>query len=259
MSLWADRLRLARAGWHSATRIQQDRLRHRTAGARSFGIWARRHDWHGRSADICFHAHATIDLEKGDIAIERMRRAVLDVVDLCTRATALFPDAIPCQVDKRDTDGGIMLAVDSWQTRQNEHSPRRPPPIERIPEGLERLVAKDITHEAAALQSAARGLYLEDRLDPFFGPPRMVLDPGPRDWGDRVRLAVRQYGELLVRFQPIETTTRLLDEESAARVLDDSARALLALFERAAPDFPPGFEPRTPALAPESARDDPGP
>ncbi|MCE6958510.1 hypothetical protein LAZ40_05530 [Cereibacter sphaeroides] len=246
---WELRLDLAIRGWHSEVRLTRDGIGSADPGVVSFGVWARCHHWQGRCADICLHEHKTIDLNRED-ALHLMARRIGIVHEACLRATRDFPDAIPC-LNGRNPDGTLGLAENDWEMRQAKAPDPDLVPTEALPESAKGH-GDGGSHLEALREAALAGLHLEDAVSSFFGRPRHARDCKDREWGYRLRVAVRSSAEDAVVFKPQEFTTRILQESVVAPMIATSSRSLLSLFADHAPGgrkagttgnrLPPGFQ-----------------
>jgi hypothetical protein len=108
-------------------------------------------------------------------------------------------------------------------------------PSEDIPPGIERTGLPAQRGLARALAAVAvnqdfASFVIEDRLDPFFGHPRMVADCENRSWGYRTRIAPRQTQGIKICFKPVEATTMILTETAAMGLVQGAEAALRAEF-----------------------------
>ena len=245
---WEIRVGLARRGWQTELRLTRTGLARTDQDRVSAGCWARRMHWAGGIAEVCLHEHAIFDPVAPDAA-SRLRD-LLDRVDrLCAKAEREFPDTVPCQLMERGEDGLLRLAVNTFQTGHLTPQNRDLTPSEAIPPGVE--TGPD-AHLFALLIAARDGLEAEDSVNPHFGRSRYARDCENRDWGYKLRLAIREANGVKVAFRPQEFTTRLLAPRAVSGLIGGSKAALTDLFRAYGPEgelagmtpngLPPGFE-----------------
>lgn len=245
---WKLRVGLARRGWATEVRLTRTGLARSDGDRVAAGCWARTWHWAGGIGEVCLHEHATLDLAAPD-AVTTLVGLVSRVDRLCAKAERDFPDAVPCQLPERDADGLLRLAEHEMQTRYLQDQPRDLTPSENIPEGVE---AGPDAHLFALLMAARDGLEVEDSVNPYFGRSRLTRDCENRDWGYKLRLAIREAGGAKVAFRPQEFTTRLLSPRVASGLIGGAKASLLDLFRSYGPEgelagmtpngLPPGFE-----------------
>lgn len=245
---WEVRVGLARRGWQTELRLTRTGLVRSDQDRVAAGCWARRMHWAGGIAEVCLHEHAIFDPGAPDAA-SRLRDLIDRVDRLCERAEREFPDTVPCQLMERGEDGLLRLAVNTFQTKHLVTQNRDLAPSETIPPGVE---AGPDAHLFALLLAARDGLEAEDSLNPHFGRSRYARDCENRDWGYRLRLAVREANGVKVAFRPQEFTTRLLAPRAVSGLIGGSKAALTNLFRAYGPEgelagmtpngLPPGFE-----------------
>lgn len=245
---WEVRVGLARRGWQTELRLTRTGLVRSDQDRVAAGCWARRMHWAGGIAEVCLHEHAIFDPGAPDAA-SRLRDLIDRVDRLCARAEREFPDTVPCQLMERGEDGLLRLAVNTFQTKHLVTQNRDLAPSETIPPGVE---AGPDAHLFALLIAARDGLEAEDSLNPHFGRSRYARDCENRDWGYRLRLAVREANGVKVAFRPQEFTTRLLAPRAVSGLIGGSKAALTDLFRAYGPEgelaemtpngLPPGFE-----------------
>lgn len=245
---WEVRVGLARRGWQTELRLTRTGLVRSDQDRVAAGCWARRMHWAGGIAEVCLHEHAIFDPGAPDAA-SRLRDLIDRVDRLCARAEREFPDTVPCQLMERGEDGLLRLAVNTFQTKHLVTQNRDLAPSEAIPPGVE---AGPDAHLFALLIAARDGLEAEDSLNPHFGRTRYARDCENRDWGYKLRLAVREANGVKVAFRPQEFTTRLLAPRAVSGLIGGSKAALTDLFRAYGPEgelagmtpngLPPGFE-----------------
>lgn len=245
---WEVRVGLARRGWQTELRLTRTGLARSDRDRVSAGCWARRMHWAGGIAEVCLHEHGALDPASPD-APSRLRDLIDRVDRLCVKAERDFPDTVPCQLTERGEDGLPRLGVNTFQTGHLIPQRRDLTPSEAIPPGVE---AGPDAHLFALLLAARDGLEAEDSLNPHFGRSRYARDCENRDWGYRLRLAVREANGVKVAFRPSEFTTRLLAPRAVSGLIGGSKAALTDLFRAYGPEgemagmtpngLPPGFE-----------------
>lgn len=249
MTPWSQRMSLARQGWSTEVRLSRIGVASSAPDTVvAIGVWARRWFWHGWITDVCLHDQAVVDLAQRDGA-RHAARLVENVSEACGRAEAQYLEAIPCQLAHKDAEGRLVLTESIGDTLRCHGSQRGHFPTEAIPPGIEE---GEDRHLEALIHAALRGLHVEDSLNPHFGRTRYMHDCKDRDWGYRVRLAVRRSAGVKVSFRPIESTTRLLAPSAAVGLTDGAQDSMLDLFDSYAPEgemhgrtgngLPPGFE-----------------
>jgi hypothetical protein len=248
ITAWGIRVGLARRGWQTELRLTRTGLGRSDGDRVSAGFWARTMHWAGGIAEVCLHEHAIFDLAAPD-AVSRLTD-LIDLVDrLCRRSQREFPDTVPCQLMERGEDGLLVLAVNTFQTGHLIPQNRNLHPSEAIPPGVE--TGPD-AHLLALLIAARNGLEVEDSLNPHFGWSRYARDCENRDWGYKLRFAVREANGIKVAYRPQEFTTRLLAPRAISGLIGGSKTVLSDLFRAYGPEgdlagatsngFPPGFE-----------------
>ena len=245
---WEIRVGLARRGWQTELRLTRTGLARTDQDRVSAGCWARRMHWAGGIAEVCLHEHAIFDPVAPDAA-SRLRDLIDRVDRLCAKAEREFPDTVPCQLMERGEDGLLRLAVNTFQTGHLTPQNRDLTPSEAIPPGVE--TGPD-AHLLALLIAARDGLEAEDSVNPHFGRSRYARDCENRDWGYKLRLAIREANGVKVAFRPQEFTTRLLAPRAVSGLIGGSKAALTDLFRAYGPEgelagmtpngLPPGFE-----------------
>ena len=245
---WELRVGLARRGWQTEFRLTRSGLTWSGQDRVSAGFWARRMLWASGIAEVCLHEHTVLDPTSPEAASR-----LLDLIDrvgrLCAKAEREFPETVPCQLMERGPDGLLQLAENAFQTRHLRDQPRDLIPSENIPDRVE--MGLD-AHLFALLIASQDGLEVEDFLNPHFGRSRYARDCQDRDWGYKLRLAVREAGGVKVSFRPQEFTTRLLAPRAVFGLIDGAKAALSDLFRAYGPEgelagttpkgLPPGFE-----------------
>jgi hypothetical protein len=204
--------------------------------------------WGGGIAEVCLHEHAIFDPASRDAPV-RLRKVIDRVDRLCAKAERDFPDTVPCQLMERGEDGLLVLSVNTFQTGHLIPQKRDLHPSEAIPPGVE--TGPD-AHLLALLIAARGGLEAEDSLNPHFGRSRYARDCENRDWGYKLRLAVREANGVKVSYRPQEFTTRLLAPRAISGLIGGSKAVLSDLFRAYGPEgdlagvtsnwLPPGFE-----------------
>lgn len=260
-SPWELRIGLARRGWATEVRVTRVGLARSGRDRAAAGCWARTWHWAGGVGEVSLHDHATLDLAAPD-ALGALVDLVTRVDRLCAKAERDFHDAVPCQLPERDADGLLRLAEHETQTRHLRGQPRDLTPSENVPEGVE---AGPDAHLFALLMAARDGLEAEDAINPYFGRSRLVRDCENRDWGYRVRLALREADGARVSYRPQEFTTRLLAPRAASGLIGGAKASLLDLFRSYGPEgelagatpngLPPGFETLEEAVAKRRAEE----
>ena len=245
---WEIRVGLARRGWQTELRLTRTGLARSDQDRVSAGCWARRMHWAGGIAEVCLHEHAILDPAAPDAA-SRLRDLIDRVDRLCAKAEREFSDTVPCQLTERGEDGLLRLADNTFQTMHLVTQNRDLSPSEAIPPGVE--TGPD-AHLFALLIAAQDGLDAEDALNPHFGRSRYARDCENREWGYKLRLAVREAGGVKVSYRPQEFTTRLLAPRVISGLISGSKTSLLDLFRAYGPagelagstpnGLPPGFE-----------------
>jgi hypothetical protein len=245
---WEVRVGLARRGWQTELRLTRTGLVRSDQDRVAAGCWARRMHWAGGIAEVCLHEHAIFDPASPDAA-SRLRDLIDRVDRLCSKAEREFPDTVPCQLMERGEDGLLRLAVNTFQTKHLIPQNRDLVPSEAIPPGVE---AGPDAHLFALLIAARDGLEAEDSLNPHFGRSRYARDCENRDWGYKLRLAVREVNSVKISYRPQEFTTRLLAPRAVSGLIGGSKAALTDLFRAYGPEgelsgmtpngLPPGFE-----------------
>ena len=245
---WEVRVRLARRGWATEVRLTRTGLGRSGPDRVAAGCWARTWHWAGGIGEVSLHEHATLDLAAPD-ALATLMGLVTRVERLCEKAEREFPDAVPCQTPERGADGLLRLAEHETQTRHLLGQPRDLTPSENIPDGVE---AGPDAHLFALLTAARDGLEAEDAINPYFGRSRLIRDCENRDWGYRLRLALRETDGTRISYRPQEFTTRLLAPRVVSGLIGGSKTSLLDLFRVYGPEgelagaspngLPPGFE-----------------
>lgn len=258
---WEVRVGLARRGWQTELRLTRTGLARSDRDRVSAGCWARRMHWAGGIAEVCLHEHAIFDPAAPD-APSRLRDLIDRVDRLCAKAEREFPDTVPCQLMERGEDGLLRLAVNTFQTGHLVTQNRDLTPSEAIPPGVE---AGPDAHLFALLLAARDGLEAEDALNPHFGRSRYARDCRDRDWGYKLRLAVREANGVKVAFRPSEFTTRLLAPRAVSGLIGGSKAALTDLFRAYGPEgelafitpngLPPGFETLSELIAARKAEE----
>ena len=254
-SPWEVRVGLARRGWQTELRLTRTGLTRTDKDRVAAGLWARTMHWAGGIAEVCLHEHAIFD-PASPKAPARLIDLIRRVDRLCAKAEREFPDTVPCQMTERDEDGLLRLAENEMLTRHLTDQKRDLTPSENIPEGM----GAGLDAHVMALLSAARdGLHVEDSINPYFGPSRYARDCENRNWGYRLRVAVRESDGVKVSFRPQEFTTRLLAPRAIVGLISGSRTSLLDLFRLYGSDgpldgvtrngLPPGFETLKEAIA----------
>lgn len=258
---WGTRVGLARRGWQTELRLTRTGLARSDEDRVSAGCWARTMHWAGGIAEVCLHEHAIFDPASPE-APARLMDLIRRLDRLCAKAERDFPDTVPCQLMEREEDGLLRLAQNEMQTRHLSDQERDLTPSENIPPGVE--TGPD-AHLFALLIAARDGLEAEDALNPHFGRSRYARDCEDRDWGYKLRLAVREANGVKVCFRPQEFTTRLLAPRAISGLISGSRTSLLDLFRLygtegelagATPNgLPPGFETLQEAIAARKAEE----
>ena len=248
MTPWEIRVGLARRGWQTELRLTRTGLARSDQDRVSAGCWARTWHWAGGIAEVCLHEHAIFDPASPE-APARLGQLIGRVDRLCAKAERDFPEAVPCQLMERGEDGLLLLAENDFQTRHLRDQRRDLFPSENILDGVE---AGPDAHLFALRVGAQDRLEVEDSLNPYFGRTRFARDCENRDWGYKLRLAVREFGGEKVSYRPQEFTTRLLAPRAVSGLIGGSKASLLDLFRSYGPEgelagatpngLPPGFE-----------------
>lgn len=251
---------LARKGWRTAIRISRETLSSGGDDLLSVGFWAESSYWKGWSTDVCLHDHLLGEMNDPALpaAIDDLAANVLEA---CLRAERDLWDSIPCATGKKMPDGRLILGVNSAETRHCAKRPRDFFPTEALPPGPD---AGPDRHIDALLAAVGAGMRVEDSINPFFGRSRFSRDCKDRDWGYRLRLAVREIDGVRIQYEPQEFSTRLLAAPVASTLIHASKRALLDHFEAYAPSgalagmtsngLPPGFRTLQEVVAEHEAR-----
>ena len=263
VNAWELRLDLAIRGWHTELRMTRMGVGNCDPNITSFGVWATRKYWQGRHADICLHDHDTVDLNAKD-AIQKMMRCLENVHEACLRAAIDFPDEIPCLKD-RNADGSLGLVVNTWEMQHARAPCDDLIPTEHLPDDAKGH-GDGNCHMVALRAAAVAGLHVEDSLNPYFGRSRYAGDCKDRDWGYKLRLAIRKIDDVTVTFRPHEFTTHLLHESAITSLITSSSSAILVLFRDFAPGgcrdgmtsngLPPGFQLLQEFIAERDAKSD---
>lgn len=235
MTCWRDRVALARAGWATEIRLSADGIRSKPEGVFACGFWARSSYWKGWISDIRIHDHAILDLrQKG--AAAQVAALAANVREACERASRDFPDAIPCLVPGKDENGRLRLVENDWEMRQIDARQRAFFPTENIPEGLEEeSCATAGSHLDHLIEAALGGFHVEDDINPYFGRNRYARDCKNRDWGYRLRLAMRNANGVQIAFRPRPFTVQSLHEAHACGMIKTAQRSTAELFASYAP------------------------
>jgi hypothetical protein len=245
---WGIRVGLARRGWQTELRLTRTGLGRSDEDRVAAGFWARTMHWAGGIAEVCLHEHAIFDPASPE-ARAQLEGLVRRLDRLCLKAERDFQDTVPCQLMERGDDGLLVLAVNTFQTGHLIPQNRNLHPSEAIPPGVE--TGPD-AHLLALLIAARDGLEAEDSLNPHFGRSRYARDCENRDWGYKLRLAVREANGVKVSYRPQEFTTRLLAPRAISGLIGGSKTVLSDLFRAYGAEgdlagvtsngFPPGFE-----------------
>lgn len=260
---WQCRVSLARMGIHTDTRLNTMGIGNESGFERSYGVWGKTWFWQGWITELCIHGHALIDLRHPDDAIGKMTRLHQKVLEAFKRAQVDFPDSIPCMAHKPREDGLIGLVENSWETERATQNPRRHWPTEVLAEGIEASTG-DETLLRRQLHLSSKGLHVEDALNTYTSPGRMLHDCKDRTWQFKTRIAVREFQDEKISFKPQEFSTRYLEEESASSLSQTAGDILLESFATYAPGgpkhgatgngLPPGFKTLAEFRAEEEAR-----
>lgn len=219
----------------------------------SVGLWAKTSFWGGGIADVCLHTHGKFDGSASrDDRIDLINRMTARLHETCDRARLTFPNSVPCQGLGRDEQGGIPLLENAGETGRLLESPRDIHPTEDLPEDLSAILDGDAPGLAGALVDAARdGTAVEDRLDPYFGPSRMLRDCQDRKWGYRLFLVPREFRGERIEYNRQELASRQLSEDFLCDLTRSSSASLIRMLEAHAPGgarhdpdgngLPPGF------------------
>lgn len=252
---WGVRIGMARRGWQTELRLTRSGLARSDQDRVAAGCWARTMHWAGGIAEVCLHEHAIFNPDSPE-APARLIDLIRRVDRLCRKAEREFPDTVPCQLMERDEDGLLRLAESEMLTRHLRDQRLDLTPSENIPQGVE---AGPDAHVMAILAAARDGLHVEDSINPYFGPSRYSRDCENRNWGYRLRLAVREVNGVKVSFRPQEFTTRLLAPRAISGLISGSRTSILDLFRLYGPEGdlagvtsngqPPGFETLKEAIA----------
>lgn len=246
-SAWADRMALTRKGWKTEIRLSRDGLKQGPEDRVAIGVWADTSYWKGWITDICLHDHTIRACN--DPALPAVIAGLLaNVREACERAEDEFPDSVPCVMPEKSPSGRLIMAVNTHETRYATGRSRDYYPTEAVPDGPD--TGPD-THLCALIAAAASGLHVTDSINPYFGRSRYARDCKDRDWGYRLRLAVREIDGVKVEFRPQEFSTRLLAAPVVAGLIHSSHGSLLNHFRSYRPDgasagatgngLPPGF------------------
>jgi len=143
----------------------------------------------------------------------------------------------------------IEPSENKFQTQHLLTQDRNLTPSEAIPPGVE---AGPDAHLLALLIAARDGLEAEDSVNPHFGRSRYARDCENREWGFKLRLAVREAAGVKVSYRPQEFTTRLLSPGIVSALISGSKASLADLLRAYGPEgnlagetsngLPPGFE-----------------
>ena len=250
------RLRLARLGWLSDTRLS-------TAGMGGHGfsyqIWFKRHDWHGYSAEVTLRAGCHVmdsriphlDLDQAD-ARDRlaMHAAVLKAGLLCLQAWDSYPASVPCQMP------GSLLAENTYLTRlvfgAGKAAHPRGSPTERFPLDFGRCWAAPRgsggTDEMLqlALEIGRLGATYGDDLNPYrWNPGSWHLD---RKWNFEWSVAFPKWNGTATDHRGIRHATTDLSRAGVAALLESTLRTYSMFQDIYYPgspdgDLPPGLSP----------------
>jgi len=247
-SPWEARVGLARRGWATEVRLTRTGLGRSGPDRVAAGCWARTWHWAGGIGEVCLHMHAILEPSAPD-AVAKLGALISRVGELCEKAERDFPDTVPCQITERGPDGLPLLAENEMQTRHLRDQLRDLTPSENIPEGVE---AGPDPHLFALMMAARDGLETEDSINPYFGRSRYSRDCENRDWGYKLRMAIRELNGTRISYQPQEFTTRLLAPRVVSGLIGGTKASLLDLFRTYGPEgelagattngLPPGFE-----------------
>jgi hypothetical protein len=254
MTPWKVRVGLARRGWQTELRLTRSGLGLSDQDRVAAGCWARTMHWAGGISEVCLHEHAIFDPASPEAPGRLL--GLIDRLDrICAKAERDFPDTVPCQLSERGEDGLLRLAVNTFQTGHLITQNRDLTPSEAIPDRVE--TGPD-THLLSLLRAARDGLDVEDSINPYFGHSRFARDCKDREWGYKLRLAVRRSNGVKVLYRPQEFTTRLLAPSVVAGLIDGSGSGLISLFSTYGAEgvlhgstpngMPPGFETLTEAV-----------
>lgn len=250
MSLWENRIALAREGW--GTQITLDQSGVKASGSMiSVRIRASTEIWHGRRFSVSLHLHDTCNMFAAEASL-RVDAICEDLRLLCQRAVREFPDCPPLQMAQRDDRGSPKLVPHEMARYIMQQQGPLVHPTEAIPEG--KLFSDDDVFVSAILDAARAGLYVEDAIEVRPSRLRGTEEFKNREWLHRIRLAMPVFGGERLNFQPVDRLSCLLHEESEATLVRQSTEAMFNLFSLYAPGgarygetkngLPPGFSQR---------------
>lgn len=244
---WEHRIALARSGWETRVTMRPP-MHSQDNPVYHVSVHANTQIWNGRPGRVVLHLHDAIDI-LDPAAAGRIDALCGSLRSLCERAQSDFPEAPPCMTTRRDADGVVELVENSLEARAWREYAGRLEPTESIPPG--QLHTADPTISDALVFGASRSLYVEDIIDPYFGPARFLSDCQNRKWGHRLRMAVRIWGGERVVFNPMERTSSDLSEIIAETFVRDMIWDLGNLFLAYSPEgrlagttengLPPGY------------------
>jgi hypothetical protein len=255
MSRWLRRIDLAQHGWCTEARFSKVGTSSKDPNVGIFGVWARRGFWGHSLSDVCLYSTVRIDLSEPGCEHD-VYKAFDTVFEGCHRAMREYVDAVPCQVSNL-TDGRLGFAESSSETNYMRNFVGEVHPTENIDSNW-LLYRGSFDHVEALLEAAREGLYVDDSLNCRFGFSRMAREVTNREWGYSLKLFPTTRNEERASFAPIETTTRLLNEDAVSGLIQQSAKSVVDLFDAFAPrgkfagntknGLPPGFTLRADVL-----------
>jgi len=234
MTCWNDRIELARQGWMSDLRLTTLGVSGRDRGTVACGFWAKAHYWSGWITEVHLHDHIVLDLGDDD-AQDRIGALVANVRDACERARRDFADVIPGMAHRKDMNGRLELCENTLEKQYSHGRERIFFPTEDIAEGIEISPAHAPSFLDPLVGAARDGLHVEDSLNPFFGTPRLARYCENRNWGYRLRLAMRSSGDTKVSFRPRSLKSDYLQESMIHGLIDMSYHQIIAHFACYAP------------------------
>jgi hypothetical protein len=235
MTVWTDRIALARKGWLTEIGINRNGIASSNATSVACGYWARTQYWTGFLTDICIHDHVIVDLAV-DGAYDKIASMTQSVSETIARAEQEFTQTIPCVNGKRDSHGNLQLFENVHETQYAQSRPRTYFPTEDIPLNIEDTAITNGPDHLDRLISAARAkIWTIDNINPHFGFARYAKDCQDRRWGYRLRMAKRLSGDTKVSFKPKEMTVESLNEQLISPMIGSFHTAIDASFELYAP------------------------
>jgi hypothetical protein len=259
MTIWSDRVNLARKGWHTKFGINRNGIASSSETSVACGFWANTNYWKGWLTDICIHDHVIVDLTE-DGAYEKIASIASSVFNAISRAEVEFADSVPCINGTKDAHGRLELFDHSRETEYAYSRERTYFPTEDIPEDIHETAITQGPDHLENLISAARGtIWTTDHINPYFGHARHARDCLARKWGSKIRMSKRLSGETKNSFHPREMTVESLNEQLLAPMIGSFQSAIEDSFALYAPGgarhgstsngLPPGEQSLADALA----------